>query len=142
MKDSVLKHEIVISPGFAERSCALFKYRLPLLCHCYILSHEPSRPEETQEPSQLITFFIEQAERLAREHVGDPQAFMLTHNQTTSRTRSGWHVHVFIVHKRWEKTWAYTSLRNRVMAMLHALSDTTTPHACLTSHPAGEREFL
>lgn len=141
MSRSLINRDIMIPPGFAERSCSLVKYRLPLLEHCYVLCHEPSASKEAQEPSVLMDFFIRQAERLAQESVGDPQAFLLIHNWPLIRKRSNWHVRVFVVRKPWEKTWIYVNLKNVALAIIHALSGSPTVHARLTSQSTREREF-
>jgi hypothetical protein len=121
MPPAILNREIAVPPGFAERSCSLVKYRLPLLAHCYVLCHQPSSTEEVHEPALLMAFFISQAERLARESVGDPRAFLLIHNWATICQRPNWHVHVFVMRKPWQKSSVYVGLKNIALASIHAL---------------------
>lgn len=66
-----------------------------------------------------MTFFMSEAERLANESVGDSQAFMLIHSGRSIRKRSNWHLHVFVVQRRWEKAWVYLILgvKNTALAL-------------------------
>lgn len=139
----MLKREIIVPPGFAERSCSLVKYRLPLLHSCYVLCHEPSGSQVHQDPSLLMDFFISQAQRLAQENVGDPHAFLLLHNKTPFWKRSSLqaHVFVFVVRKPWEKAWACVNVKNLALATIHALSGSPTVHARLSAQPLSKREF-
>lgn len=106
----MLDREVLVPTGYAEQSCLLVKYRLPLLQHCYVLCHEPSSESMDSSPASLMVFFLEEAERLAQETVGDPQAFMLIHSGSAIRKRANWHLHVFVVQHRWQKAWVYTVL--------------------------------
>lgn len=67
-----------------------------------------------------MSFFLVQAERLATEAVGDPQAFMLIHSGASIRKRSNWHMHVFVVQHRWQKAWVYTILGTKNFALVAA----------------------
>ncbi len=106
----MLDREVLVPPGYAERSCLLVKYRLPLLQHCFVLCSEVSTERAKASRVELLSFFLSEAERLACEAVGDGQAFMLIHSGSSIRKRPNLHLHVFVVQYRWQKAWVYTIL--------------------------------
>ncbi len=104
-------NRVVLKPAtYNERSCVLVKYQLPLLPHCFVLCHEPSLDNIEPSTSNLMAFFMSEAERLAYDAVGDPQAFVLIHSGSSIRKRQNWHLHVFVVQYRWQKAWVYSIL--------------------------------
>lgn len=116
--------QILVPAGYAERDCVLVRYRLPGLPHCYVLCHEPMAVPDVRGSADLMAFFIAQASRLAQEDVGDDQAFVLMHNGAAIRKRPNWHLHLFVVRRRWEKAWIYTilALKNLGVALAPARS--------------------
>ena len=126
MSRFMLDRVVTVPDGYAERSCLLVRYRLPLLAHCFVLCHEQADAQtaSASQPAELLAFFVSQAERLALEAVGDPQAFMLVHSGASIRRRPGWHLHVFVVQKRWQKAWVYAVLgaKNFALAVLGAMT--------------------
>jgi hypothetical protein len=105
--------QVLIPAGYAERDCVLVRYRLPGLPHCYVMCHEPMAPPDVASRAELMTFFIGQASRLALAAVGDDQAFVLMHNGAAIRKRANWHLHLFIVRRRWQKAWVYLILASK-----------------------------
>lgn len=71
-----------------------------------------------------MPFFMSEASRLAHAAVGDPQAFMLVHSGSSIRKRRNWHLHVFVVQRRWQKAWVYTVLgaKNFALAAYNAVA--------------------
>ncbi len=116
------RHQVLVPAGYAERDCLLVRYRLPGLAHCYVMCHEPMTVPDLGGRAELMTFFIAQASRIALEAVGDDQAFVLMHNGASVRKRANWHVHLFIVRRRWQKAWVYLilALKNLTVAVLTA----------------------
>ena len=108
--------------GYAERDCLLVHYRLPGLPHCYVMCHEPMAAPDVAGRADLMSFFIAQASRLALDAVGDDQAFVLMHNGAAIRRRANWHLHLFVVRRRWQKAWVYAilALKNLVNALAPA----------------------
>jgi hypothetical protein len=106
----MLDRRISTPPGYAELGCVLVSYRLPFLRHCYVLCSESDEGRLDARKIQMMGFFVIEAERLAREAVGDPQAFMLIHSGKTARKRASWHLHVFVVQSRRQKAWVYLVL--------------------------------
>ena len=104
----MLDRQVSAPPGYTERSCVLVQYRLPGLRHCFVLCHDPAAG--SMPDADLMLFFLAEAERLALAAVGDAQAFMLIHSGSAIRKRQNWHLHVFVVQRRWQKAWVYTVL--------------------------------
>lgn len=113
-----------VPAGYAERDCVLVRYRLPGLPHCYVMCHEPLAAPDVAGRADLLAFFIGQASRLALEAVGDDQAFVLMHNGAAIRKRANWHLHLFVVQRRWQKAWVYAilALKNLGAAIVDALA--------------------
>ena len=111
--------QVLVPDGYAERDCLLVRYRLPGLPHCYVMCHEPMAAPDVGGRADLMTFFIAQASHLALRDVGDDQAFVLMHNGAAIRRRANWHLHLFVVRRRWQKAWIYAILaaRNLVNAV-------------------------
>jgi hypothetical protein len=110
------RREVLVPAGYAERDCVLVRYRLPGLPHCYVLCHEPLEVPGAERRGELMAFFIAQASRLAQAAVGDDEAFVLMHNGAAIRKRANWHLHLFVVRRRWQKAWIYAILALRNMA--------------------------
>ena len=123
MPKLMLSREILLPPGYEERSCLLVRYRLPLLRHCFVLCHEPEIGARAASDPPL-SFFVTEAGRLALEAVGDSRAFMFIHSGASIRRRANFHAHVFVVQYRWQKAWVYTILaaKNVGLAIFNAIT--------------------
>lgn len=123
MPKFMLDRDVLVPPGYAERSCLLVKYRLPFLRHCFVMCHEPTSSGIALSRNDLLEFFLEEAERLALELTHDHQAYMLLHSGASVRRRANWHLHVFVVQHRWQKAWVYCVLgaKNLGLAVYAAL---------------------
>lgn len=110
------RRRVQVPPGYAERSCLLVRYRLPLLPHCFVLCHEAAPHVADAAGAGLMAFFLDQASELALAAVGDAQAFVLMHNGASIRKRANWHLHVFVVRQRWQKAWVYAILAAKNLA--------------------------
>ena len=124
-----MQRQVLVPAGYAERDCVLVRYRLPGLPHCYVMCHEPTAPPDVGGRAELMTFFIGQASRLALDAVGDDQAFVLMHNGAAIRKRANWHLHLFVVRRRWQKAWVYAIL---------AMKNTTQAIATMFPSPRTE----
>ena len=113
---------VTTPPGYAERACVLAHYALPGLPHCYALCHEPVEPLSPQRQSELLAFFIAEAERLSQAATGEREAYVLVHNGAGIAKRANWHAHVFVVRRRWQKAWIHLIIgaKNVVRALLPA----------------------
>jgi hypothetical protein len=119
------QRQVLMPAGYAERECLLVRYRLPGLPHCYVMCHEPMRAPDLRGRADLMTFFIAQASRLALDAVGDDQAFVLMHNGAAIRKRANWHLHLFVVRRRWQKAWVYTILALKNLAQAAVIPSAT-----------------
>lgn len=129
----MLDRELLSPPGYAERGCVLVRYRLPGLRYCFVLCQEDAF---ATPQCDVLLFCLTEAERLAADALGDPQAFMLIHSGSAIRKRANWHLHVFVVRHRWQKAWVYTVLgaKNLVLA---ALSSVTPLRRRIEARPRG-----
>ena len=118
---------VLVPAGYAERDCLLVSYRLPGLSHCYVLCHEPIAAPDVAGRAELMGFFIRESSRLALEAVGDDQAFVLMHNGAAIRKRANWHLHLFVVRRRWQKAWVYAILALKNLAQATALALAISP---------------
>ena len=117
MPSFMLDRKVLQPAGYAERSCVLVAYRLPLLKHCFVLCHDEEDGVKEELQPELMAFFLSQASVLAWSAVGDAQAFMLIHSGTSIRKRGSSHLHVFVVQRRWQKAWVYTVLAMKNIAL-------------------------
>lgn len=119
----MFKRALSVPPGYAERGCLLVSYSLPLLPHCFVLCHDETSPGPQQDKAELLSFFVGEAERLAQDFAGNPDAFLLIHSGAAVRKRPNWHLHVFVVRHRWQKAWVYMvlSVKNASLALWHGL---------------------
>ena len=113
-------HVVTTPPGYAERACVLAHYALPGLPHCYALCHEPVEALSAQRQSELLAFFIAEAERLSLAATGEREAYVLLHNGAGIARRANWHAHVFVVRQRWQKAWIHLiiGVKNVVRALV------------------------
>lgn len=93
--------------AYQERQCLLVSYTLPGLPYCYVLCSEQELDYQTPAGQELWRFFLAEAQRLAHEDVGDPNAFMLIHSGFSAAARRSFHLHVFVLRHRWQKAWLY-----------------------------------
>jgi len=133
MRHFMLDRQVLLPPDYAERSCLLVRYRLPLLPHCYVLCHEPHSEAPLVSSVELMSFFLMQAEQLATDAVNDPQAFMIIHSGASIRKRPNWHLHVFVVERRWQKAWVYMILATKNVAVAAAAAIRTVTRRRSTS---------
>jgi len=80
-----------------------------------------------------MSFFLMQAEQLATDAVNDPQAFMIIHSGASIRKRPNWHLHVFVVERRWQKAWVYMILATKNVAVAAAAAIRTVTRRRSTS---------
>lgn len=113
----MLDRQVSTPAGYAERHCLLVSYRLPLLRHCFVICHAPTEDGRPPAVAELLAFSLAEAERLAEACAGKSQAFMLIHSGVAIRKRAGWHLHVFVVERRWQKAWVYGVLMGKNAAL-------------------------
>lgn len=125
MSNSDLEHKFELSSG---HSCQLLRIRKDLIPNYYILAFsktqgEPS-PEEVAEMLKLGTFH---AQKLAKEVVGDPEAFTVLYSGYSARREKGWHVHIVLLGSRWRKAWLYMILSGKNLSQAFGLRKDDAP---------------
>jgi hypothetical protein len=101
---------ITVPPGYAERDCRLVSYAMPLCPHCFVLCHEPQDPAHPAIDYTIMDFFMGEAHALSRRITGNPHSFVVIHSGGFVRKRPNLHMHVFVIHRRWQKAWLYLLL--------------------------------
>jgi hypothetical protein len=115
-----IRRSVTTPPGYAERRCLLVRYALPGLPHCFALCHEPVEALAPAARTELLAFFIAEAERLSLAATGDAASYVLLHNGAGIAKRANWHAHVFVVQRRWQKAWIHLIIgaKNVVRALV------------------------
>lgn len=93
------------------RSCRLVRIERDLIPNYYVLAFPLGQGQPGPgEIREMLTYGLECAEQLAREHTGDGQAYTLLYSGYSSRREKGWHVHIVLLGNRWRKAWLYLVL--------------------------------
>lgn len=111
----MLNRRVTVPAAYVAFAGCQVSYELPLLKHCFILCAAQENP---QPDDQLKVFFLAEAECLAAEITGDPQAYVFIYSGSRVRKRANLHAHVFVVQQRWQKTWVYALLTSKNFALL------------------------
>ena len=119
MRHLMLNRKLLLPVHYHAYDACLVSYSLPLLKHCFIICEK----QHNRHPDhQVKAFFLAEAERLAAEITGDPQAYVFIYSGSRVRKRANLHAHVFVVTQRWQKTWVYALLATKNFALLlHSL---------------------
>ena len=85
--------------------------RVPRTClpQYFVMSHPDGEPSPS-DAAEMVALAISRGRALAREVVGDPEAYLVIHSGYAARRVQGWHVHVLVVDGRWRKAWLYLLL--------------------------------
>ena len=108
---------IALSSG---NQCNVLRVRRDLIPKYFLLTFPKSLGEPSaSEVSEMLSLGMEQAASLAKEHVGDEQAFSVLYSGYSARREAGWHVHIVLLGNRWKKAWLYFVLagKNVLQAM-------------------------
>ena len=125
MSDPDLYNQFELSSG---NYCRLLRIRKDFIPNYYILAFpktqgEPS-PQEVSEMLKLGTFH---AQKLAKEVIGDPEAFTILYSGYSARREKGWHVHIVLLGNRWKKAWLYMILSGKNIAQAFGLRKDDAP---------------
>ncbi len=115
----VRDRRICVPPGYAERDCRLVRYAMPWCPHCFVLCHEPQDPAHPAIDYGIMDFFMGEAHALSRQITGNPHSFVVIHSGGFVRKRPNLHMHVFVIHRRWQKAWLYL-----LLTTIHGVSAT------------------
>lgn len=94
--------------------CQLVRIRNELIPKYFLLAFPKSQGQPTaDELSEMLFFGIERARALAREYVGDEEAYGLIYSGYSARREKGWHLHIMLLGNRWRKAWLYFVLAGK-----------------------------
>lgn len=94
--------------------CKFIRIRRDLIPHYYILAFPKSQGDPSKEEvSEMITLGIEYAKSIAKEYVGDSEAYTLLYSGYSARREKGWHIHIVLLGNRWKKAWLYLVLSGK-----------------------------
>ncbi|VAW48180.1 hypothetical protein MNBD_GAMMA02-1470, partial [hydrothermal vent metagenome] len=96
------------------KECKIIRIRRNLIPNYYILAFPKLQGEPTKEEvSEMVTLGIEFAKTIAKELVGDSEAYTLLYSGYSARREKGWHVHIVLLGNRWKKAWLYIVLAGK-----------------------------
>jgi len=61
----------------------------------------------------MLTLGTSHAQDLARDLLGDAEAFTILYSGYSARREKGWHVHIVLLGNRWKKAWLYMILSGK-----------------------------
>lgn len=94
--------------------CKFIRIRRDLIPHYYILAFPKSQGDPSKEEvSEMITLGIEYAKSIAKQYVGDSEAYTLLYSGYSARREKGWHIHIVLLGNRWKKAWLYLVLSGK-----------------------------
>lgn len=64
----------------------------------------------SQEVTEMIEIGIRKAKEIAKDLLGDEEAFTILFSGYSSRREKGWHIHIVLLGNRWKKAWLYLVL--------------------------------
>ncbi|MCF6192879.1 MAG: hypothetical protein L3J46_00910 [Kangiellaceae bacterium] len=125
MSNSDLDNKFELSSG---NSCQLLRIRKDLIPNYYILAFPKTQGEpSSEEVAEMLKLGTSQAQKLAEEVVGDPEAFTVLYSGYSARREKGWHVHIVLLGNRWKKAWLYMILSGKNLAQAFGLRKDDAP---------------
>ena len=96
------------------RHCELLRIERDLIPNYYLLVFPLVQGQPSVEDvREMLTIGLVEAQRLAKEHTGDEQAFSILYSGYSARREKGWHVHIVLLGNRWRKAWLYLVLAGK-----------------------------
>lgn len=96
------------------RQYELTAIRNDLIPNYYLLAFpiEQGQPSAS-EVTEMLNHGIRHAQDLARDVLGDSDAFTILYSGYSARREKGWHVHIVLLGSRWRKAWLYCVLAGK-----------------------------
>ena len=111
MSNSDLGKDFELSSG---NSCQILRIRKDLILNYYILAFPKAQGEPNPEAvSDMLTLGTSHAQKLAKEFVGDPEAFTVLYGGYSARREKGLYVHIVLLGNRWKRAWLYMILSGK-----------------------------
>jgi len=96
------------------KSCHLTQIKNDLIRNYYLLAFPVEQGQPTSvEVTEMLNLGIRHAQSLARDFLGDPEAFTILYSGYSARREKGWHVHIVLLGNRWRKAWLYLVLAGK-----------------------------
>lgn len=125
MSNSDLDNKFELSSG---NSCQLLRIRKDLIPNYYILAFPKTQGEPNpDEVAEMLKQGTSQAQKLAEEVVGDPEALTVLYSGYSVRREKGWYVHIVLLGNRWKKAWLYMILSGKNLAQAFGLRKDNAP---------------
>jgi len=102
------REQISLNSG---RICELIKIRRDMIPNYYLVAFPITNGQpSTEEVTEMIAIGINKAKTIAKELLGDEEAFTILYSGYSSRREKGWHIHIVLLGNRWKKAWLYLVL--------------------------------
>lgn len=110
------------------KCCSLLRVRNALIPGYFVLIFPVAQGEPSaNEAAEMLSLGTSHARKLAREYVGDAEAFSLLYSGHSSRRAKGWHIHIVLLGNRWRKAWLYLVLSGKNMVQALGLRKDDAP---------------
>lgn len=120
-----LRQNLKLASG---KTCKIIRIRKDLIPNYYILAFPKSQGEPSKaEVAEMVTLGIEYAKTIAKEIVGDAEAYTLLYSGYSARREKGWHVHIILLGNRWKKAWLYLVLAGKNVIQAFGLRKDDSP---------------
>jgi len=125
VRKSGLKNKFELSSG---NFCQLLRIRRDLIPNYYLLAFPKTQGEpNSSEITEMLNIGTMHAQQLAKEIIGDPEAFTILYSGYSARREKGWHVHIVLLGNRWKKAWLYMALSGKNLAQAIGLRKDDAP---------------
>lgn len=93
------------------RVCELINIQRDMIPNYYLVAFPKTNGQPNiSEVTEMISIGIEKAKLIAKEKLGDEEAFTILYSGYSSRREKGWHIHIVLLGNRWKKAWLYLVL--------------------------------
>ena len=90
------------------RSCELIRIQKDMIPSYFLLAFPKTNGQPlTSEVNEMISIGICKAKRIAKESLGDEEAYTIIYSGYSARREKGWHIHIILLSNRWKKAWLY-----------------------------------
>lgn len=104
--------------------------RNDLIRNYYLLAFPKDQGQPSPaEVTEMLNLGIEHAQALARELLGDAEAYTILYSGYSARREKGWHVHIVLLGNRWRKAWLYFVLAGKNLFQAFGLRRDDAPRS-------------
>ena len=110
------------------RVCELIKIEKDLIPDYYLVAFPRHNGQpNAAEVTEMIEIGINKAKSIARQLLGDEEAFTVLYSGYSARREKGWHIHIVLLGNRWRKAWLYCILTFKNMLQAVGLRKDDAP---------------